>query len=680
MSLATLFALALQAAAGPVPSETTVIVTGRGLASSKGDAAYDVVAIDRQRIQDSASGRLEDVLRDVAGLQGFRRSDSRSANATSQSITLRGLGGNASSRALLILDGVPQTDPFGGWISFPAYSTGRIGSIRVTRGGGSALFGPGAVAGTVELDSAGPSDLGPIDAEASLGSRDSVDAHATVLLGDRRNFISLSGAFARGDGFIPIVAEDRGPIDRPAPYRQWSGAARGVVALTPTVELQANLLSFNDRRDRGLPNTANRGKGTDGSIRLVGRGALGWSALLYRQDHKFSSQSASVNDARTTATLVNDQYRVPSQSLGGRAEIVPLSGSAELRLGADFRRVRGEADELFQFLAGNPTRRREAGGQSLTAGAFADATLNRGPLTMNLSARLDRWKIGDGRLFEEMLSGGTLTDRRYADRDGWQPTGRVGVAWRGDGGLTLRGAFYRGWRLPTLNELYRPFRAGADATAANALLRPETSIGGEVGAGLRLHSNLDAALTLFAVDLRHAIANVTVAQGPGIFPGVGFVSAAGSYRRRDNLDRIRSRGVEFDLHGRAGAFDGRLSYAYVDATVDASGLGAPVDGLTPAQVPRHFVSATLGWTGPRALRLSLTARAVSGQFEDDLNQRRLKSAVTLDGYAAVPLTRRLALEARAENIFDRTVETTLSADGIVERSLPRTLWLGLRIR
>ena len=112
-------------------------------------AVGDVVEIDRARIEANASDRLESVLADVAGLQQFRRSDSRSANPTSQGITLRGLGGNAASRALLILDGVPQADPFGGWVAFPAYATDRIGRIRVTRGGGSGFYGAGALAGTV---------------------------------------------------------------------------------------------------------------------------------------------------------------------------------------------------------------------------------------------------------------------------------------------------------------------------------------------------------------------------------------------------------------------------------------------------------------------------------------------------------------------------------------------------
>ena len=106
------------AAQTATPPEAEVVVVGRGLAARPGDKAFDVVTIDSRRIAENASNRLESVLADVAGLQQFRRSDSRSANPTSQGISLRGIGGNASSRALLVLDGVPQADPFGGWVPF----------------------------------------------------------------------------------------------------------------------------------------------------------------------------------------------------------------------------------------------------------------------------------------------------------------------------------------------------------------------------------------------------------------------------------------------------------------------------------------------------------------------------------------------------------------------------------
>ena len=223
-----------------------IVVTGRGL---EREEIGDVVVISRERLLNRADRSLENVLSDVGGVQGFRRSDSRSAHPTSQSITMRGLGGNASSRALLVLDGVPQADPFGGWVAFPAFSVERLGAVWVTRGGGSARWGSGALAGTVELDSATPDEAAPLGASLAYGSRGAVDAHASLLHGSNSAFVSASGAFARGDGFVPIVREDRGPADQPAPYRQASGFVRGVIRIGDATELQANLPAFDDRRD-----------------------------------------------------------------------------------------------------------------------------------------------------------------------------------------------------------------------------------------------------------------------------------------------------------------------------------------------------------------------------------------------------------------------------------------------
>ena len=197
---------------------------------------------------------------------------------------------------------MPQADSFGGWVAFPAYATGRLGAVRVTRGGGGGYLGAGALAGTIELESATLAQLGGVEASGFYGSRDSVDTQGAATLERGRGFATLSAAYARGDGFIPIVAERRGPVDRPAPYEQASAAVRGVVEVAPATELQANVSAFTDKRERGTAFTANRSEGADASLRLVERGRWGWSALAYLQTRSFASSFAAVNAARTTAT------------------------------------------------------------------------------------------------------------------------------------------------------------------------------------------------------------------------------------------------------------------------------------------------------------------------------------------------------------------------------------------
>jgi vitamin B12 transporter len=681
MSLGKFFAtvwllvgVACQAQARDEPRPDEIIVIGAPLPAGLGELAYDTVTISRERLTSTASGRLEDALRDVAGLSQFRRTDARSANATSQGATLRGLGGNATSRALVMLDGVPQSDPFGGWITWPAFSPERLGEVRVTRGGGSGVAGPGALAGTIALDSAG--DVRGLTATAVYGSRDAIDASAILggKLGAGSGFVSAS--YARGHGFIPIIKAQRGLVDQAAPYEQASVAARGVAPLNGQLELQASLLAFTDRRTRGTAFSNNGGDGADASVRLVNRGRWGWQALAYVQVRKFKSRFVSIDAARAVVTPTVNQYNVPSTGLGARFEVRPPVGDAiELRIGGDWRRVSGETNEQFTFVAGQPTRGREAGGRSEHAGAFVEMSAHLQSLTLTAGARLDHWSIKNGRLIETTLATGTvLRSQLSPDRSGWEPTARAGLAYHA-GPITLRGAAYLGWRLPTLNELYRPFRLGADATAANPALAPERMRGAEIGIDLAPTKSIAVRATLFANRLVHPIANVTLASGPGVFPGVGFIAAGGVYRQRQNLDAIKAKGLELDLSWREGPWSLAASYAYTDSKISASGVAAPLSGLRPAQVPKHMASLTAGWRG-----LSLTGRTLSSQFEDDQNQRSLRGVFIVDASATFALTANIALIFRGENIGNRRIEAAVSSAGIVEQATPRTLWVGFRFK
>lgn len=664
-------------------SDPLITVVGKPLDVPLGDRAYSVTSITPDMLANEPSQRLENALRLVPGLQQFRRSDARSANPTSQGVTLRGLGGNASSRALLVLDGVPQSDPFGGWISFPGYDAINLGAVRVRRGGGTGSDGPGALAGTIELDSAGISPgQSNVYGDLAYGSRDSLEASVGTTQALGAGGLSMSAQYARGDGFVPVIAGQRGAVDRAAAYEQAGINLRFVAPISADTELQASARAFTDQRERGFAFSDNHNDGADASIRLVSRGTLPWSALAYVQMRSFASSFASIDADRSTATQALDQFNVPSTGLGARVEIRPTIGSgAELRLGGEWRRTSGETRELYIFVAGDPTRMRRAGGASDTIGAFAEASWQASPdLLLTGGGRIDRWTLTDGRLRETVLASGVpLTSNDFANRSGWEGTGRLGFAWDAASLLTVRGAGYLGWRLPTLNELYRPFRVGADATAANAALSPERLQGVELGLDYEIFT-LQFGATVFWNRLDNAIANVTLSRGPGSFPGVGFVSAAGSYSQRQNLDAVEAKGIEVEARADIGDFNLAAAYSYVDAEVNAGPGQAAIDGLRPAQVPRHFATGSIGWF-PQGndSGINLTARYVGSQFEDDLGLLSLDDALTLDARAALRINRNLLVELRGENVFDTTVQAAISGPGIIERGMPRTIWLGVKL-
>ena len=644
-----------------VPRE--IVVIGSGLLKTP----------DSDRVQPSAilldldpgfGARIENRLRDEAGIVQFRRSDGRSAHPTSQGVTLRGLGGNASSRALVTLDGVPQSDPFGGWVAWSAYDAIHLGGIVVTRGGGSGADGPGALAGTIGLHS---TMTDGVEASLAYGSRDGWDASASVGAKLGNGQVAVDGRYSRGDGFVPVAQGQRGAADRAAPYEQGGLGLRLRFDAGDSSRIEASVRGFSDRRDRGVDFTTSKTDGVDASVRFIHdpAGATQWLALGYIQLRDFESGFASVAAGRDSANPVLFQ-RIPATGIGGRFELRPAIGGANpLRVGADWRRTVGRTEEDFFFTDGIPGRHRTAGGSSDTVGVFAEWTSGDADdgFLWTLSGRVDRWWLGTGYRLERNRGGGpVITDLRFAARQGWEGSGRAGVRWTSDS-ISLRAAAYRGWRLPTLNELYRPFRVGAETTMANAMLKPERLWGGEVGADWE-SGGTKLSATLFANRLTNAIANVTLAP---------------NLNQRQNLDAIDSKGVELAAEQRIGPATLRATYAFTDAEVDASGGAAALDGRRPAQIAKHGGSVSLRSHASGPLGGFATLRYIGEQNEDDLGLLALDDALTLDAGLSWRFSDAISVEARGENLFDELVPAAISSSGIVERATPRTLWIGARL-
>ena len=658
--LAPSVALAQPAAQSP---DARIIITGTGLALPPGNPAYGSVVIDRDRLENSASGRIESVLADVAGFQQFRRSDSRSANPSAQGATLRALGGNASSRTLVLLDGVPVADPFFGYIPFSALVPDRLSMVRVTRGGGVGAFGAGAVAGTIELASATRDQLPFFAASALYGSRDASELAASFSPDLGGGYLSISGRWDRGDGFQTTPESQRTAATVPAAYDGWSTNLRAVAPLSATSELQFRATLFRDDRTLRFRGADSMSEGQDASIRYISRGRWQVDALAYIQARNFSNIVISSNPPFRKSL---DQRSTPSTGIGGKIELRPPVGPNHvLRIGADSRFARGDMfeDAYDARQPSNPvTARRHAGGQQLTTGMFAEDDWTIGALVLTGGVRVDRWSISSG-FFRE--NGASPFDSRFADRSGWEFSGRAGALYHAGKGVDFRVAGYTGFRLPTLNELYRPFFVVPVRTEANAELMPEKLKGVEAGVDLGLADGVTLGITAFYNRLDDAIANVTIGT---------------NLRRRQNVDAIIAKGVELTAGGRLGALFVSASYAYSHSRLRAP--GALIDGFTPAQSPRHAASATLGWQPEHGPSLSTTLRYVSKQYEDDRQSDVLPDALTVDAVASLPIGRGITLVVRGENLFDEEVVTrsvTTATGRSTDLGTPRTLWAGIRL-
>lgn len=636
-----------------------IVVTGHGLEATPSTIAYSTVVVDQEQLQSTASGRIEDALSNIAGFQQFRRSDSRSSNPTAQGVTLRALGGNASSRALVLLDGVPMIDPFFGHVPLSALSPNQLEMIRVTRGGGSGPFGAGALAGTVELEGIDARDLGLFRGEALVNDRGETSLEGSLAPQWDSGFAVVSGRWDQGDGFWTTPKSQRVAASVPAAYESWSANARVVQQLNSDVSLQLRGLAFEDNRTLRFAGADNATKGQDVSLRLVGRGDWQFDVLGYGQWRNFSNIVISSSTYKKTL----DQADTPASGFGGKLEVrPPVGGGHTLRVGADFRQSDGDLSEYRYLASGAGNGSRFAGGTNSDLGLFVEDDYTLGPVLLTGGVRADRWSIRDGYHRNLNASGGVIEDSAYADRSGWDFSWRVGATADVSRGVRVRAAAYTGLRLPTLNELYRPFVVFPVTTYANANLKNERLEGYEAGLDVTAAKGVDLALTIFTNRVENAIANVTL---------------SGTDRQRQNVDAVKSTGVELVASLGSGPVKFQGSLAYTDSKVEGSGVSAALDGNRPAQTPDFVASATVSWEPKKDWRIAATLRHVADQFEGDDEADVLPAATTVDLFAQVPVIEKLSVVLRAENLLDEKVVTRNQA-GSIDYGAPLTLWGGLR--
>lgn len=637
-----------------------IVVTGHGLDDGPATPAYDVEIIGRDTITSSASGRIEDVLSSVAGFSQFRRSDSRSANPSAQGANLRALGGNAASRTLVLLDGVPVANPFFGYIPYSAVAPERIGSVRVTRGGGSGAFGSGAVAGTIELTSAGPDQIGMLQGVALVNDRGETQASLTAAPKLGSGFLVASVQWDRGDGFWTTPKDQRVAASARAAYETLSGSLRAVAPISGDVEVQAAVLAYDDSRTLRFKGADSTSEGQQASLRFVGRGKWQFDVLGYVQAQDFSNVVISSTSYKKTL----DQHRTPTTAIGGKAELRPPVGSDHvLRLGTDVKLASGHLLEMpYSAATGLATAVRRAGGDQSDLGFYIQDDWTIGNVVLTAGGRADRWTIRNGFYRSVSPTSGAVTqDSAYADRSGWEGNARGGVVWKASQAISLRAAAYSGMRLPTLNELYRPYVVFPVTTNANPNLKPERLRGYEAGIDVTPIAPLTLSLTAFDNRLKNAIANVTVATNT---------------QQRQNVDAIRAKGIEASAALDLGTVRLDGSLAWTDSKVEAEGLA--LDGMRPAQVPKLSATATLAWMPREGWRFAATVSHTGAQFEDDQEQYVLPAATTLDAYVQVPVAGPVSLVLRGENLTDETI-VTRNQDGSMDLGVPRTIWAGVKV-
>jgi outer membrane receptor protein involved in Fe transport len=657
----------------------TVTVTAIQPPPAVGSAAFSTVTLSADQL--SQDDRLDDALEQVPGLSLFRRSGSENANATTQGVSLRAIAPSGAGRALVTLDGVPMNDPFGGWVIWGALPSEDIGGAQVVRGAGAGPYGSGALTGTISLFERDNTN-GIAVADASGGSLDTarLGASGGIEDGDFSLFASATGE--RSNGWIPVDPPRRGVADNHLWLDSGEASVRAEEDLPGNIVAAARFETYADARGAGLQGANSDAQGDIASLTLAKPAttqSFGWRLQAWAIDSFFTNISVSVPAfplPRTGATPANDQYSIPALGYGFNAAAIGASGDFHWEVGADERIDSGQSHEFFAWDGADYSMSRVSGGMETVGGLYAEGAYDTGAWLATLGLRGDYWSTAQGHLAQSLRVPSTPEFYNdYPGRDGVLPTARAGLRRNFSNGWLdgdyIRVAAYEGFRVPTLNELYRPFRVGNNTTDANPALEPEKLYGAEMGVGgARGAFTWDA--TSFWNQLHDAVTNVTIASSP---LGITYM--------RENAGDIDALGFEGDAaYKLSDAFSLRAAISLTDARVHQNPASVPLGepsltGNRPAQAPTTTITSGLTWLPWEPLRLDADLHWESSRFEDDQNTMKLGAAFVLDTRATWTFADALSAYVAVNNVTDTNIATAEAADGTISYGQPRMYEVGV---
>ena len=508
-------------------------------------------------------------------------------------------GGQASSLGLLQ---IPPTD---------------LGQVEVIKGAASALYGPSALGGVINLVSRQPGDTFEAEALLNATTRDGQDITAYVSgpLGGGWSASLTGGAHRQGrddldgDGWIDIPGYERFTA-RPRLF--WEGAvgASLFVTLGALTENRIGGTLPGRTTPDGQPfpqaqDTQRLDAGLVAELPLDGLGTLGLRASGMTQDHRHRFGDVVEDDRHSTLFA--------EASLAGRSDATSWVG------GVAFQRdgFRSETFPAFDYSYEVPA-------------LFAQVEHDLRPeLTVAASARID-------------------VHSEY----GTQFSPRMSGLWR-PGPWTVRASFGRGFYAPT------PFVEEIEDAGLSRLeplrdLQAETAQNASLDIGYA-RGPIKTSLTLFSSTIERATRLVPIAADR-----VRLVNLAGETRVRGSELLLRYRRAPFTVTG---------SYVYIDASEpDEAGSGRR---RTPL-VPRHSAGVVAVWERHGRGRIGIETYYTGKQALED-NPYRTQSRpyfhVGILGEIALGPVR---LFANAENILG--VRQTRYDPLLLPQRLPDGRW------
>jgi vitamin B12 transporter len=592
--LATVALAAVSPSLAYADDTENVIVTATRIATPQEQVASSVTVIDAARIESQQFKSLPDVLQDVPGLDIVRTG----GQGGQTSVFTRGANSNHTK---ILVDGIDVSDPSTPNNSFDLgkLNAADIGRVEVLRGPGSGLYGSDAIGGVINVIT--KSGDGPLTLMGHVegGSFDTFNQDVTAS-GSQDRFhyrVTVAHNHAGNTPVTPAAILLPGEKANGDYYDNISGSAKlgfdvtdyfdiGLVARTSDVLEKITGDGFSLVTFTGFPSpTQSRIAVLDNEGRVTAHLVLG----SFDQTLGFAFTSAVTSD--------NDPNNGKSRNSGSRAKL-DWQGNWSV--------TDGETVVLGAETARDAIHLPLSAGITINAG-YAELQSALGALSNSASIRIDD-----------------------NSRFGSKVTGRIAPSYRIEQtGTRLKASFGNGFKAPSLEDLFGPF-------GHNPNLKPETSVGYDVGFDQQLGSDVSGGATWYHNDIK----NLIESGPPPTFAPI-------------NIGKARTQGVEAYLAWTPiDVLKLRADYTYTEArdtTLNSRLLRRPANKL----------SGDAAWQVLPQLSVDATVRYVSGALDvgrESFLPVKDQNYVTADLSASYAISDMFTLYGRADNLFNESIQ------------------------
>src|SRR5262245_45343468 len=472
--------------AAPVSLPPATVTAGRGSDLEKLDVSTTVMT--RQEIEARPETGVDQLINRIPGVWTFTVPTGQ-LHPTGQPVSIRGFGTSTTINTLVMVDGVPINDPYFQTVDWSRIAKTSVERIEVIRGGGAtSLWGNMAMGGVINIVTRQPTTTG-VGADVSYGSYNTtnVGTGGTLRVNDKLR-VGLNYNHAQSSGYNLTPAQYQNANTVPTASKADNVDFSAYFNPSDNLRLFGKAYFHQAYEDGLVFNIAHNNWSAyrfllGGSYQLNEKSAI--NASLWAGGGVFGTINAAnggytLNNVSATNQFVSQIESAPNIDQGGSVfyatEIGPVK---DIKIGVDARRVAiYDTNNLFSSVS-SPATTFITNGEHRLEGVFAQGTWRMSPIPVDITigVRQDFYQA----LNANVLTVNSSTNLNVPNSSATSFDPRVGLKFYMTDELTLRGAIYRNFSAPGMNQMYRSFASGTSFTGTNPNLQPMFNFGQEVG-------------------------------------------------------------------------------------------------------------------------------------------------------------------------------------------------------